>query len=74
MAAGQLSRPGTAYGPCADPCQHTDCAATRRMADSLCRLCRTAIGYETWFYQEESGGYVHATCLLTAQEEARHNA
>jgi hypothetical protein len=40
------------------------------MADCRCRLCRTAIGDETWLSQEESGGFVHATCLLTAQEEA----
>jgi hypothetical protein len=70
MAAGHLSRPDTTTGPCVDPCQHTDCAATRRMADCRCRLCRTAIGDETWLSQEESGGFVHATCLLTAQEEA----
>lgn len=67
MAAGTWPRPGTKYGPCAEPCEHIDCAATRRDAESLCRLCSQPIGYEVRFYRDPEAGamltYVHAACL-----------
>jgi hypothetical protein len=72
MAAGQLPRPGTEYGPCADPCAHTDCAATRAMAASPCRVCGQEIGYDTGFYREDSGTLVHVSarpcCLQTGHD------
>ena len=55
MAAGQLSKPGTKYGPCKTDCKHKDCAQTRTMADTPCRICGKTIGYNTLFFQE--GGY-----------------
>lgn len=65
MAAGRLPAPGTPFGPCTDPCQHIDCAATRRDAASLCRICTREIGYETRFYAEYTSTrqLVHAACL-----------
>lgn len=64
MAAIRLPRPGTELGPCAEPCSHTDCAASRAMAESVCRYCGEPISYGRMFYDAESGpGYVHATCV-----------
>ena len=65
MAASVLPAPGTEYGPCAEPCSHTDCAHTRRMAAAVCPLCDGAIGYGRRFYNDgEPGGFdlVHALC------------
>jgi hypothetical protein len=62
MAAGTLHEPGTAFGPCTEACQHTDCAATRDMAASVCRFCGTAIGYGRRFYDDQ-GELSHASCL-----------
>ena len=62
MAAGQIAAPGAAAGPCVQDCEHRDCALTRAMAESICRLCGDAIGYDTRFYEEDPGGYVHALC------------
>ena len=63
MAAGMLSKPGSEYGPCAGECDHTDCAATRRMAETPCRICKEPIGYDRRFYREDDGSLVHAVCL-----------
>ena len=69
MAAGLLSKPGMQYGPCADVCQHSDCASTRLIAESLCRFCEKAIGFNRRFYNDN--GYVHASCLEDAVTEQR---
>lgn len=66
MAPGSLPRPGTRYGPCRPPCEHTDCAATRRIAEGNCPACGKPIGYDKLFYQTDNG-YEHAYCV-----EARH--
>jgi hypothetical protein len=74
MAAGVLAEPGTEYGPCTDPCEHIDCAETRRMAAGKCRLCWKPIGYGRRFYVDPvSAGtinlrYVHASCFETESE------
>lgn len=62
MAASKLPKPGTEYGPCADPCAHVDCLETRNMSHKQCLYCETEIGYETRFYQLETGALVHARC------------
>lgn len=56
MAAGSLPAPGTKYGPCKKTCAHADCAAARREAAAICRICGEAIGYENAFYQEDVEG------------------
>lgn len=84
MAAGSLPTPGSKYGPCAGvttlalgaPCAHRDCAETRTMADTRCRICGEPIGYETGFFCESDGGarpfiLVHADCLYREVEEER---
>lgn len=69
MAAGMLSSPGTEYGPCENDCDHRDCAATRTMAATVCRICKVQIGYDRRFYSEGDPakmvrrGLVHAVCL-----------
>ena len=63
MSASMLSPPGTIYGPCNYPCVHKDCAATRSMAKSLCRICGKPIGYGTRYYSEQGDTLVHANCL-----------
>ena len=66
MASSTLPAPGTDHGPCAEPCAHTDCAHTRRMAAAVCPLCGAAIGYERRFYNEgKPGGFdlAHALCV-----------
>lgn len=54
MAAGELPRPGSSYGPCLDEgCGHLDCAETRRMAAAECRICEGAIDYGRRFYRTD---------------------
>ncbi len=69
MAAGVLSAPGTEFGTCAEPCLHTDCAATRSIAETICRFCDKPIGYDRRFYND--AGYVHASCLEDSIEQER---
>jgi hypothetical protein len=61
MAAGQISKPGSRYGPCVE-CSHIDCAKSRDMAQTICGICSEPIGYETGFYIDE-GNLVHAYCF-----------
>ena len=84
MAAGVLSDPGTKFGPCEHACHHSDCAETRRMAASECRICHHAIGYGRRFYHDYVVGtnprtrlYVHAACRedeVVAQQKAEREA
>ena len=70
MGWGTVSAPGTEHGPCGDGCQHTDCAATRKMAESKCIICEKEIGYDTSFYVgDEKDTYQHAACLWEKIEE-----
>lgn len=64
MAAGRLPAPGTEFGPCLEPCQHNDCAATRADAAAICRFCSKEIGYDRRFYiDSDTRSLVHADCL-----------
>ena len=76
MAALALPAPGTELGPCLPDssigfvrtCGHVDCAASRRTADAVCRLCGAPIGYERRYYVDPEGEaslfqFVHASCL-----------
>lgn len=73
MAGVILPEPGTQLGPCVPTCSHTDCAATRRMADSTCRHCEQPIGYDARFVSdhERPGEYVHWVCEIEAVEHER---
>jgi hypothetical protein len=64
-----LSKPGTDTGPCAQPCEHTDCKATREQADAACALCLVPIGYETKFVNLGSLGPTHWLCALRERDE-----
>jgi len=63
MAYGAIPDPGTTYGPCAEPCQHLDCAESRKTAAAACHYCGDPIGYRTNF-QIDSEGPVHFTCAM----------
>lgn len=69
MAASSLAAPGTEYGPCADPCEHTDCAATRAMAARNCIGCAEEIGYDQRFFREDDGSLLHMKCWTPAREK-----
>lgn len=70
MAAGKIPAPGSEYGPCADPCQHIDCAQTRAMAATVCRFCGQPIGYDTRLYDVEHQ-LVHADCYERSVDQER---
>jgi hypothetical protein len=75
MAAGYLPEPGSEWGPCVDPCSHSDCALTRADAQRSCRICAESIGYDRGYYREgnrDTGWIlVHAVCALEEVEKAR---
>lgn len=74
MAAGTIPREGTKYGPCAEPCQHRDCAATRADAAAPCAICTKPIGYEIRFYRDSDNSGVwltHADCAEDQAERER---
>lgn len=60
MAAISIPTPGTELGPCAQPCEHRDCAANRAMAEAICTVCEEPIGYERRFF----AGPVHYLCEI----------
>lgn len=51
-----LPAPGTKTGPCADACDHKDCAATRQLAATPCVHCGKPIGYDAGMRFQEDGG------------------
>ena len=61
MAAIQISKPGSEFGPCDEDCYHKDCIESRKTASSICSICGEKIGYERYFYVTDEG-YVHAVC------------
>jgi hypothetical protein len=69
MAAGYLSKPGRKYGPCIGNCTHSDCAASRKIASSVCRHCGKPIGYDVRFYDPVGETPVHAVCEEVAIEK-----
>ncbi len=79
MAASFISSPGTQFGPCIEPCHHTDCHALRLVAESSCTYCHEPIGYEKRYYHlgenavDETNIYAHAVCVDEALEAGRNN-
>ena len=70
MAAGTIPSPGSKYGPCADACEHTDCAESRTMAGGICHICGEPVGFGKPYFRESGGaeagkgrGLVHAACV-----------
>jgi hypothetical protein len=63
-----IAAPGSECGPCTEPCEHTDCAATRKDAETICGLCGEAIGYDTPVYFGADGKHEHARCVWAKQE------
>ena len=84
VAAGQLSAPGTEFGPCGieddkPTCVHPGCWTTHGMATSRCVHCGKPIGYETGFfnvtsYDERAVGVqtlAHELCEYESVEASR---
>lgn len=70
MGWARLDPPGQEYGPCKKPCEHRDCAATRAMANTICPLCESLIGYDRRYYRE-ADGLAHAACVEDAHANRR---
>ncbi len=68
MAASILPGPGSIWGPCDEPCSHSDCGLTHEQARTECELCNEPIGFENRFYDDREHGLVHAGCLLDRYE------
>lgn len=68
MASGFLPTPGKVVdgepiGPCVEPCEHTDCAQTLKMAATECFFCSQPIGFETAFVDfDVTGKGVYCLC------------
>ena len=65
MATGILAAPTAEWrgtGPCINDCDHLDCAAIRRMAESACAICLAPIGYNRRYYEHRLG-LAHAECV-----------
>jgi hypothetical protein len=77
MAAASLAAPGTEAGPCAEPCEHRDCASTRKMADTPCEVCGEPIGYVQRFFRTVDDQpdmwehLAHAGCWFKKIEDER---
>jgi hypothetical protein len=69
MAAGYLTPPGNANGPCYEYCQHSDCQATRAMAQTGCYICQEPIGYGVGFFNDPKDGLVHRLCFLRSLDQ-----
>ena len=69
MTSVFLAEPGSEYGPCVDPCGHSDCRATRETAAWVCSYCNEPIGYGRHFYSDDPEGWIHAVCLEQQIEE-----
>jgi hypothetical protein len=70
------AKPGSANGPCLDPCHHLDCAQSRRDALSLGPICRQPVGYESrvYFFEDRLTGKLaveHADCRERIDQLAR---
>jgi hypothetical protein len=65
MAWISLAKPGTEFGPCAEPCTHKDCALSRTAAEAVCPGCKEAIGYERAFVRYGEGLW-HQACAEDA--------
>jgi hypothetical protein len=60
---GQKNSQGEEIGPCIEPCKHTDCAASRKDAETICGLCGEPIGYDTPVYFGAERKHEHARCV-----------
>lgn len=67
-----IPRPGTEYGPCVPTCAHRDCAANRRDAAAICRLCSEPIGCDVKCCSFDGDpALVHFRCALLLVDKER---
>lgn len=69
-----LAQPGTEAGPCAEPCEHYDCAQIRTTVKSICHYCGEEIGYDNAYLIEDKLRPVHSACVDNEIEERRRLA
>ena len=64
MAAVELSKPGSPFGPCIDEqCPHFACKEDRALASMKCTKCGKRIGYAVPFFQRANWTKLtHAVC------------
>ena len=63
MAAAELAKPGTEFGPCLSGCIHEACAEDRILAQTKCTDCAEDIGYGRPFFQCDNWKTLtHAVC------------
>ncbi len=55
--------PGAEYGPCAEPCQHRDCAQLRNPEYPKCARCKEPLKAGDRFYFDGDNKPVHAAEL-----------
>lgn len=79
VAAGQLSAPGTEYGPCALGdngeylCEHIDCFSDYGLANTPCKYCAERIGFGAMFYKlsDDWTDLAHQLCHLEDIEASK---
>ncbi len=57
----KIAAPGTEEGPCKS-CGHIKCNELRKIARSICQICKKPIGYEKPFREFEER-FFHVECL-----------
>lgn len=67
MTSAAIGRPCTAT--CANP-KHPECAHSRALAASPCRLCGDHLGYARLLVREGAQVYSHAECVDKAHKAA----
>ena len=83
MLRAIIPYPGTAHGPCAQPCRHVECGDMRATAHKECPYCGGFLGYDvhltaTSVGWDSDGGnrraserIAHSSCLDQADEARR---
>lgn len=61
MAAGIMPKIGEPV-TCDSPCEHRDCQATRKLAETPCAICKEPIKAGSRFYMRKNEP-VHAKCV-----------
>jgi hypothetical protein len=68
-----IPAPGTAWGPCAEQCDHEQCVQHRLAADRPCIECSRPLGYDEGYTVEslDWSRVLHRRCALARFERPR---
>ena len=67
---------GSEYGPCVEPCKHTDCAKNREDLLKTCEICGEIIGADVPMYfvgHAKEGKVEHLRCVMKRENARRAN-